>query len=58
MADDFDQHLKNCMEKLSNTVMTGNISVNSKNSAILKTKFDLGGICHDKAIEYFSKKDK
>ena len=44
MADDFDQHLKNCMEKLSITVMSGSITVNSKNSAVLKTKFDLGGI--------------
>lgn len=58
MASDFDKHLKSCMQKLSSIVTDDNISNHKKNSAVLKTKFDLGEICHDKALQYLEKKDK
>lgn len=44
MADDFDKHLKSCMQRLSDTIMKNNISLHYKNSAILRTKFELGSI--------------
>jgi len=46
------------MQKLSNTITTENITTNAKNSAILRTKYDLGEICHDKALQYLDMKDK
>ena len=44
MANEFDHHLKTCMQKLSNVVLQDGIKINVKNGAILKTKFDLGEI--------------
>lgn len=58
MASEFDKHLKSWMQKLSDIVTAENITINVKNSAILRTKFDLGEICHEKATQYLNKKDK
>ena len=44
MASDFDKHLKSCMQNLSETIMTNKISLNGRNSAILRTKYELGQI--------------
>jgi hypothetical protein len=46
------------MQKLSDVVISDGVSKNIKNSAILKTKFDLGGICYKKILQYLEKKDK
>lgn len=46
------------MQKLSDIVTSKNSNTNVKNSAILKTKFDLGEICHQKALKYLERKDK
>lgn len=46
------------MQKLSDVVTAENTTINVKNSAILRTKFDLGEICHEKAMQYLNKKDK
>ena len=58
MANEFDKHLKTWMQKLSDIVTAENTTINVKNSAILRTKFDLGEICHEKAMQYLNKKDK
>ena len=58
MASEFDKHLKLWMQKLSDIVTSESITINVKNSAILRTKFDLGEIWHEKAMQYLSKKDK
>jgi bacterioferritin (cytochrome b1) len=46
------------MQKLSDIVISDGISTNNRNSAILKTKFDLGEICFKKILQYLEKKDK
>jgi hypothetical protein len=46
------------MQKLSDVVISDGVSKNIKNSAILKTKFDLGEICYKKILQYLEKKDK
>lgn len=58
MANEFDKHLKACMQKLSDIVTKSSTTTNSRNTAILKTKFELGEICHQKALEYCDAKDK
>lgn len=45
------------MQRLSEAIVRDNITINTKNSAILKTKYELGEICQQKAIEYLDKKD-
>lgn len=46
MAAEFDTHLKSWMQDLSDIILSNDININKKNSAILKTKFDLGQICY------------
>lgn len=46
------------MQKLSDIVTSEGTTTNAKNSAILKTKFQLGEICHQKALQYLERKDK
>lgn len=46
------------MQKLSDIILSEGITTNRKNSAILKTKFDLGEICYKKVCQYLEKKDK
>lgn len=58
MANEFDKHLKTWMQKLSDIVTSKNNNTNIKNSAILKTKFDLGEIWHQKALKYLERKEK
>ena len=54
MAYEFDEHLKSCMQGLSEVLQKDNLKQFNKNHSIMNTKHRLIDICWDKSLEYLT----